>query len=850
MVNYPHNNLFNRGDTDRQLRIDFTGGIITNKEMHQGSFSLTESLCSEESLRFGSCESSVLTFKVHNVLTSLVGQELTVYEVLNGNTAEPFNYGKYKVQSDKPTADRKYRDVVAYDVMYDILNADVASWYNGLTFPCSIGYFRKKFLSYLKVEYVDTELINDGIYIQKTVEVEQLSGKQVINAICEINGCFGHINRQGKFEFVVLKPISTGLYPSETLYPSEILYPKEANSAELLPTSRYSACKYEDFETKFITGVQIRQEEDDIGATVGTTANVYVVEDNFLVYGKGHDELTTIANNLLSVIDNIYYRPIDYVKTNGKPYLEVGDNISVGTNEVIIETYILERTITAVKGQKDEFSAKGVETYPKELNGLNKQITQLKGKTNKLIRTVEETRLEMEDIEKGLSSMISITAGQIRSELSDTKSGLESSINQTAGQIRSEVSDVKSGLESQILQTANQIRSEVSDSNKDLQSQITQNAGSITSEITRAKNAENQLSTRITQTDEKIRTDVAATYETIDVVEEKVNNAVSESAGYTDTKLSLYSTTSQMNSAIEQSAGNINLSVDSKIQTTKEYIDESLGSYSTTEQVQSKIDLSKDGILASVSSTYETIYDANRSYEELEAMIQVNSDKIALKVGSSKVQSMIDLSLEELVLTSSQISLEGYTTINGGFSIDEDGNAILTDDSGWYYAKITSNGLVVTYDNPNYSGIYYSRIGDGVITLSDPWGTTVFANMLNGKLYTRCYSSEINGYAAIHEGNIGNYAGDLLSGALTSDIEADTNSSGNIKFNGKTAVSTTYFNSQIGYVEADISNLDDRITDLENRLGDLEVLLAGGEFVYLQMENYDGDEEARYWFVK
>ncbi len=449
MVNYPHNDLFNRGDTDRQLRIDFSGGTITNKEMHQGTFTLTESLCSESSLTFGACESSVLTFKVHNVLTPLAGEELTVYEVLNSNTAEPFNYGKYKVQSDKPTADRKYRDVVAYDAMYDILNADVASWYNSLTFPCSIGYFRKKFLDYLKVDYVDTELVNDGIYIQKTIDAEELSGKQVINAICEINGCFGHINRQGKFQYVVLKPISTGLYPSETIYPSETLYPRESNAAELLPTSRYSSCKYEDFQTQFITGVQIRQEEDDIGASVGTSKNMYIVEDNFLVYGKNHAELTTIANNLLSVIDNIYYRPIEYVKTSGKPYLEVGDNISVGSSEVIIETYILERTITAVKGQRDEFSAKGTLTYPKELNGLNRQITQLRGRTNKLIRTVDETRSEIENLEEETNTRFLQTSEEISAEASRAEEA-EASLKLQADGIALSVDDLEKDIGAQI----------------------------------------------------------------------------------------------------------------------------------------------------------------------------------------------------------------------------------------------------------------------------------------------------------------------------------------------------------------------------------------------------------------
>ena len=97
MVNHPHNNLFNRGDTERQIKIAFSGGTITNKEMHQGSFQLKEVLCDKKILTFGDCKASELTFKVHNVLTPLVGEKLTVYEVLNGKTAEPFNYGKYKV---------------------------------------------------------------------------------------------------------------------------------------------------------------------------------------------------------------------------------------------------------------------------------------------------------------------------------------------------------------------------------------------------------------------------------------------------------------------------------------------------------------------------------------------------------------------------------------------------------------------------------------------------------------------------------------------------------------------------------------------------------------------------------
>lgn len=36
-------------------------------------------------------------------------------------------------------------------------------------------------------------------------EESAISGKTVVTAICEINGCFGNINRNGKFEYVFLK---------------------------------------------------------------------------------------------------------------------------------------------------------------------------------------------------------------------------------------------------------------------------------------------------------------------------------------------------------------------------------------------------------------------------------------------------------------------------------------------------------------------------------------------------------------------------------------------------------------------------------------------------------------------
>ena len=289
MVDYKYAELFLQDSKDRQLHIDFDSGTITNEEIHSENFELNESLCSEEQLRFGSCEASSIKFKISNIFTPLAGKWLTVTETLDGKSDASFLYGKYKVYSDKPTADRRYRDIVAYDSMYDILSADVTEWYNTILpnkdSTVTMRELRASFLAYFGIEQEEITLVNDDMIVTKTVEPTSLSGKTVITAICEINGCFGHIGRNGKFQYIFLEEMVEGLYPSNTLYPRDDLYPADPMNAEQIKKSHYISAEYEDFKTERISKLQIRKEENDIGCIYGTGDYCDIVQDNFLVSG-------------------------------------------------------------------------------------------------------------------------------------------------------------------------------------------------------------------------------------------------------------------------------------------------------------------------------------------------------------------------------------------------------------------------------------------------------------------------------------------------------------------------------------------------------------------------------------
>jgi hypothetical protein len=512
MVDYQYSSLFLKDSVDKQLNIVSDDGKIniTNTELHQEKFELTESLCSESELTFGACEAGMIKFTVSNVFLPMKGKWLTAKMTLDGHKDKPFQIGRYKVYSDTPTADRTCRDVVAYDALYDILSSDVTDWYNQILpqkdSKVTLKQFRDSFFNHFGVEQEEVSLVNDEMIIEKTVEVkasssgssdtaetstigEAMSGKEVLSCILEINGCMGNIGRYGKFRYVYLTQEIRGLYPANDLYPADDLYPRNPKSTSI-SKSQYISAQYEDYIVRTIDKLQIREKENDIGVIVGDGGNTYVIEGNFLVYGKGTKELNEIGEKTLSKIKGIIYRPFS-ADCKGNPCLEVGDAVRLTTKYELIETYILKRTLKGIQALRDDLEADGEEYRTSKVNGIQRSILQLKGKSNTLERSIEETKSTIVDVEKGLQSQITQTATEIRSEVKNTTDGLSSRITQNSESITAEVNratNAEGTLSSKITQTAESITAEVNRATEkegQLAAAIQINAEGITSKVSR-----------------------------------------------------------------------------------------------------------------------------------------------------------------------------------------------------------------------------------------------------------------------------------------------------------------------------------------------------------------------------
>lgn len=603
MVDYKYKDLFYDRSVKKSLWIynDDETLVLTNSDIHYESFELTESICSEQNLVFGSCEPSMVKFRVSNIVTSLKNQWLTVSETLEGGADEPFLFGRYKVFSDELTSDRKYRDITAYDALHDALEADLTAWYNTLLpnddSEVTQKQFRDSLFEFLGIEQEDIVLPNDDMIIQRTIQPEQLFGFDVLTALCEINGSFGHIGRNGKFQYILLKEIVEGVYPSDEV-------PK-------------INADYEDFVTARITKLQIRQEENDIGVSYGTGNNCYVVQDNFLLYGKGTEELQVIAAKLYSVISKVWYRPAT-VNAKGNPCLEVGDAIKVSTANADIYTYIFQRTLKGIQALRDTYDAEGEQYQTEKVNSVQNQIIQLKGKSNVLERTIEETKLTISDVGKGLQTQITQNSESISTEVTratKAEGDLSTRITQTANSFSVEINNLQ-----------NQIDGNIMTYNLNYVPTLTNYpAWDWTYNIPCNNTVQLRDDLQFEYKDEYWRKNarsVVFNTETFVTYRFLEKDGV---WGWIEVADSEYSYVLQQISELKLTDESITLSV-SKLE------EEIIADYSTKVEVESQIQQMADSITLSVSKTYETKNNASSQYTALSSRITQTADSITTEV--------------------------------------------------------------------------------------------------------------------------------------------------------------------------------------------------------------------------
>lgn len=395
---------------------------IDNEIIHQESVTITQSICSDEELSLGGCIASSIEFEVSEVMDKdVTGLEFKCYmdvEDTEGNTVLTIPMGVYRVDSAKCVDDKDYKKIIAYDALYDA-SEDVSEFYNNIfaeNETISYAEFRLKILNHFGIDFVGRNYINDDETAKKTLSPQgNLTGVMILKCICEANGAFGYIDRNGKFVEAIARE-AAGLFPEEDLYPAEDLYPESGANVQYVGAetdkAQYINTKFEEYETMPITCVTIKSSADDIGvASSDDESNPYIISSNFLFYGKSQEELKKIGKGIQSVLSGFVYRPNE-TTLEGLPYMDVGDWYSLVKNRDGVVSPILSRTLTGVQGLRDTFSSKGNKVRANEQTTRDELIQNM-GKILEIQKSIDGLSVDVIDLGKKEQSHFEQTSSAI-----------------------------------------------------------------------------------------------------------------------------------------------------------------------------------------------------------------------------------------------------------------------------------------------------------------------------------------------------------------------------------------------------------------------------------------------------
>lgn len=355
------------------ITIEYGSGTLTAEDFVDDGFILEENLCSASQITFGACEAAAVEVRIASTAASFVGKTLTVK--LGANAL-----GKYKVVSDERAYDGETRILKAYDALYDVNGQDVSAWYESIDWNVitTLKQFRESFFRYLGITQATANLINDGMPVKKTMDAASCSGATILQAICEINGVFGHMNANGQFQYVSL---SEGNAVS-------------VNADEVLDTMT------EDFTVPAFDGVLVRTEEGDIGGQYPASGalNQYIITGNFLCYGKTTAELQSIAQNALSKIGGKTYVPFE-AELECQGNIALGGKVTIPTEPATFTSYVLQRKLVGFEDLEEYFVAQGSPKYVPDVNSARNQMVATAQRINKLTTTLEGTKAELKSIQ-------------------------------------------------------------------------------------------------------------------------------------------------------------------------------------------------------------------------------------------------------------------------------------------------------------------------------------------------------------------------------------------------------------------------------------------------------------------
>lgn len=425
---------------------------LTRSQIRKETMEIKEAILDQESIEFVGCIASQFKLQISSIKKKLKGKKIEVSIYTDSTSDKPVKLFSGIVDSDERTGNKKSKEIKAYDMMYSLADTDVTTWFKTQVAYLKMGKkltvkkFRNELFAFIGLAQKKRTLANDSFSIKQLVnlvgtedeeeadeeEEEKIYALDLIKAICQINGVFGIINRNGEMDYrrLGVEDEDDGAYPgvdpddkTNGLY---LPFVPGIGVTDIITDSTffpsYKSVTYEDYDVHGITKVYVRQSEDTKAGYAGSDKKYkYIVQGNRFTLGTTKEERREIATAILNKVQGVTYTPFT-AECTGLPYLEVGDPVQFYVYDfeqsdkqkkdvfVLKSFYVLSRTLKGIQSLTDTLSAQGEEKQRRFVSdlGVREDVSTaaLKEKTDKQ----DERIKSLEDAAENGLKVESVTA--------------------------------------------------------------------------------------------------------------------------------------------------------------------------------------------------------------------------------------------------------------------------------------------------------------------------------------------------------------------------------------------------------------------------------------------------------
>lgn len=424
---------------------------LTRSQIRKETMEIKEAILDQESIEFVGCIASQFKLQISSIKKKLKGKKIEVSIYTDSTSDKPVKLFSGIVDSDERTGNKRSKEIKAYDMMYSLADTDVTTWFKTQVAYLKMGKkltikkFRNDLFVFLGIAQKKRTLANDSFSIKQLVnmvdnneedadeeEQEKIYALDLIKAICQINGVFGIINRNGEMDYrrLGVEDEDDGAYPgvdpndkTNGLY---LPFVPGIGVTDIITDSTfypsYKSVTYEDYDVHGITKVYVRQSEDTKAGYAGSDKKYkYIVQGNRFTLGTTKEEKREIATAILNKVQGVTYTPYT-AECTGLPFLEVGDPVQFCVYDfeesdrqkkdvfTLKSFYVLSRTLKGIQSLTDTLTAQGEEKQRRFVSdlGVREDVStaSLKEKTDKQ----DERIKSLEDAAENGLKVESVTA--------------------------------------------------------------------------------------------------------------------------------------------------------------------------------------------------------------------------------------------------------------------------------------------------------------------------------------------------------------------------------------------------------------------------------------------------------